>query len=443
LDYQEMNQVFDGSAAFEISDFNLTGSDRPERVRGAFVSKGLFELLGVIQQAGRLFDYGEYAEGHDNVAAISDSRWADRYGRGADALGSQIALSGTPYTIIGVLPGGFAFQHLAGRNADPPEVWLPLAFTKEDLEHGRWFLDVIGRLRSGVTVDQARADIALIATGFIDRYPGYRGPHGEDGGWRATLVTLKDEEVSSVRTSLLVLLGAVGVLLLIACANVANLLLVRGMERQREIAIRAALGASRVRILRQLLIENFIIASLGAGTGLTVAWWARDLLVAGGAASIPRIDEVQLDGRILAFSALLAVLTPILFGLVPALKLSSANLAASLKQAERSDGAGHGRLRGALVIVEVGLSLMLLVGAGLLMRSFIGLQRVDLGFNPEGIVTAQIDLPDSRYREARRQAEFFERLLGQLEPATTARSASLFTAEFRDPFSIEGRPFDP
>ena len=447
LDYRAANRVFEDTAAFELADLNLTGRGEPERLRGAFVSSGLLGMLGTRQQAGRLFDPAEYAPGRDKVAVISDSLWAERYGRSADVIGTQINLSGSSYSVIGVMPPGFGFQdlvreRLVRESYDTLDVWLPLAFTQQDLEHGGWSLDVIGRLKPGVTLDQARADIGLIANGFIDRYPQYRGPHGEDGGWQATVFPLKDETVGDARLSLLVLLAAVGMLLLIACANVGNLLLARGLERRREFAIRSALGATSVRILRQLMIENLIIAALSACSGLVVAWWARDLLIAIGAGSIPRVDEVDLDARVLCFCLLLSLVTPFLFGLVPAIKLARNNLTDSLKQGERSAGSGHGRLRGILVVAEVALSMVLLISAGLLMRSFIGLQRLNLGFNPEGVLTAHLDLPDSKYREPRRQAEFFQLLLGRLGPAAGAESSTVFTTAFRDPFSIEGQPFD-
>jgi putative ABC transport system permease protein len=442
LDYRAANRVFEDTAAFELADLNLTGRGEPERLRGAFVSSGLLELLGTRQQAGRLFDPAEYAVGRDNVAVISDSLWAERYGRSADVIGTQINLNGSSYSVIGVMPPGFGFQDLVRERSDALDVWLPLAFTEQDLEHGGWSLDVIGRLKPGVTLDQARADIGIIANGFIDRYPQYRGPHGEDGGWQATVFPIKDETVGEARLSLLVLLGAVGMLLLIACANVGNLLLARGLERSREFAIRSAVGATRVRILRQLMIENLIIAALSAGSGLVVAWWARDLLIAIGAGSIPRIDAVHLDARVLCFCLSLSAVTPFLFGLLPAIKLAGNDLTDSLKPGERSAGSAHGRLRGTLVVAEVALSLVLLISAGLLMRSFIGLQRLNLGFNPDGVLTAHLDLPDSKYREPRLQAEFFQQLLGRLGSAAGADSSTLFTTAFRDPFSIGGQPFD-
>jgi putative ABC transport system permease protein len=442
LDYQAANQVFDDTAAFELADLNLTGRVEPERLRGAFVSPGMLELLGARQQAGRLFDSAEYSQGRDQVALISDSLWAEHYGRRADAIGTGIILNGTSYAVIGVMPRGFRFQNLVRDRSELVDVWLPLAFTQQELEHGGWSLDVIGRLKPGVTLEQAGADIGLIANGFINRYPHYKGPHGEDGGWQATVFPLKDETVGDIRPSLLVLLGAVGVLLLIACANVANLLLSRGLERGREFAIRSALGGARARILRQLLMESLIIAAASSGAGLVVAVWARDLLVGIGAGSISRVDEIGLDSRVLGFCVLLSILTPVLFGLLPAIKLTRSNLADSLKQGERSGDAGHGGLRAALVVAEVALSLVLLISAGLLMRSFISLRSVNLGFNPENVVTARVDLPDSKYHEPRPQAEFFGKLLEHVGPQAGAESSTLFTTAFRDPFSIEGQPFD-
>jgi putative ABC transport system permease protein len=442
LDYKAVNQVFDDTAAFELADLNLTGRDQPERLRGAFVSPGTLELLGARQQVGRLFGSAEYVPGRDQVAVISDSLWAEHYGRQAEAIGTSIILNGTSYTVIGVMPRGFRFQDLVRDRSELLDVWLPFDFTQQDLEHGGWSLDVIGRLKPGVTLEQARADIGFIANGFINRYPHYKGPHGEDGGWQATVLPLKDEAVGDIRASLLILLGAVGVLLLIACANVANLLLARGLERRREFAIRSALGGGRVRILRQSLMESLIIAAVSAGAGLVVAGWARDMLIAVGAGSIARVDEIGLDARVLGFCVFLSFLTPVLFGLLPAIKLTGNNLADSLKQEERSADAGHGGLRGALVVAEVALSLVLLISAGLLMRSFISLRSVNLGFNLENVVTARVDLPDSKYHEPSRQAEFFKQLLGRLGPVAGVESSTLFTTSFRDPFSIEGQPFD-
>jgi putative ABC transport system permease protein len=441
LDYKTTNGVFEDMAGFELADFNLTGRDEPDRLRGAFVTSSLLEMLGARQQAGRLFDSAEYTQGRDTVAVISDSLWAERYGRRENVIGTEIVLNGSSYTVIGVMPRGFGFQDLVRERSDRLDVWLPLAFTQQDLERGGWGLDVIGRLKPGVTLEQVRADIGLIASSFIDRYPQYRGPHGEDGGWQATVFPVKDEAIGDVRPSLLVLLGAVGMLLLIACANVANLLLARGLERRREFAIRSALGGTRVRILRQVMIENLIIAALSACSGLVIAWRARDLLIAVGAGLIPRVDEVRLDVRVLSFCLTLSIITPFLFGLLPALKLAN-NPADSLKREQRAERSGHGGLRSILVVAEVALSLVLLISAGLLMRSFVGLQRLNLGFNPEGLVTAHVDLPDSKYHEPGRQAEFFQEVLGRLGPVAGAESSTLFTTAFRDPFSIEGQSFD-
>ncbi|HUK89293.1 MAG TPA: ABC transporter permease, partial [Blastocatellia bacterium] len=267
LDYKDMNRVLDDSGAFTIADLNVTGAGLPEKVRGAFVSDGLFELLGCRPQAGSLFNPDEFTPGRDNVAVISHSLCLERYGSATTALGAEIALDGTDYTIVGVAAPRFEFRRLTRDRSQPVDVWLPLSLTQQDLQSGGWFLSMIGRLKPGVTLEQARADIGLIANGFIDRYPQYKGPHGEDGGWRASVSPIKDEQIGKVRASLLVLLAAVGVLLLIACANVANLVLVRGLGRKREIAIRSALGAGAARIFRQLLIENFIIAILSSGIG--------------------------------------------------------------------------------------------------------------------------------------------------------------------------------
>ena len=440
-DYRDMNQAFDDLAAFTVADFNITGAGQPEKVRGAFVTDGLFALLGCHPSAGRMFDADEFSPGRDNIAVISDALWADRYSRSRDALGSPIALNGTTYNIVGIMQAGFEFRHLLRDRSEPVDVWLPLDFTQEELQSGGWFLDVIGRLKHGVSLEQARGDIGLIANGFVGRYREYKGPHGEDGGWRASLFTVKDEEVGKVGASLVALMAAVGFLLLIACANVANLVLVRGTGREREIAIRSALGAGAARIFRQLLLENFFIALLGSGVGLLLVYWGRDLLITAGSKSIPRIDEVNLDLRVLGFCATLAILTPMLFGLAPTVKLSSSNLIDGLRQTARRRRLGRGR--GLLVAVEAGMSVVLLISAGLLIRSFIGLQRVDLGMNPDNVMTARLDLPDSKYHDAARQAGFFQDLFSRLTAVPNVQSSSLFTSAVQDPFSVEGKPFDP
>ncbi len=398
-DWRERNTVFEGMAAVANTRFDVTGDGEPERVDAALATADFFRVLGVAPALGRAFNANEETSGRDRVVVLSHGYWERRFGSRADAVGRTITLSGLPYTVVGVAPAGFRF-------GNPSEMWAPL---RTDTTRGRRadFLTVVARLKPGTTLDQAQAQMTTIGRALEAQYPA------SNAGWRPELVSLKEQLVGDVRPALLVFMGAVGLVLLIACANVANLMLMRAAAREREMAIRAALGAGRKRIIRQMLTESTLVALLGGALGLLLAVWGVSSLGVAQSTSIPRLDESGVDGRVLVFTLALCLGTGLLFGLAPALRLVSGRTQESLREGARgaSGGVGVQRLRGALVLGEVALALVLLVGAGLLIRSFDRLSSVNPGFDSHSVISAQIVLPRVRYAESNNQLAFFDQLL--------------------------------
>ncbi|MGH9825263.1 MAG: ABC transporter permease, partial [Blastocatellia bacterium] len=441
LDYRDQNKVFEKTGAFSVDPYNLKGGDHPESVEGARISDNLLDLLGIQPTRGRGFAADDYRTPQIQTAIISDSLWSRRFGRSEDVIGQTISMNDTSYRIVGVMPEGVGFQYLRPNVDDKVDVWLPLVFDQDEMNRpGGWFLRVIGRLKHGVDFGVARADLSTIGGNFVQRFPHtYRGPNGEDGGWKTTVFPLKQQVLGNVSTSLFVLLTAVGFVLLIACANLAGLMLARGAPRRSEIAIRSALGAGRLQITRELMIEALMLSALGGAAGLVLVLWTRNLIVALGGALLPRLRDLTVDASVFGFAVLLSVLTPLLFALIPALSLSRANLSEHLKTGARGAVPSHNRLFGVLVSCELALSLILLISAGLMIRSFIALKRTNLGFNPVGVVTLNIALPASY--DGPKTGQFFHDLLGRLGSANGIESASLSFNAFKDPFSIEGKPF--
>jgi putative ABC transport system permease protein len=404
---REANRSFSGVAGLYRRPVNLTGAQEPQRLRAIVTSADLLPVLGVVPALGRGFSREDERWGSHRVAILGDGLWGSRFGRDPAVIGRSISLDGQPYTVVGVLPPGFSWL-----GSEVP-VLVPLSFEPGDNlnTHNNYFVPVIGRLRRGVALEQARADLAGIAQQIGRELPESRGL-GMD------LASLEDEMVGGVRAAVLVLLGAVGFVLLIACANLANLLLVRAAARRREIAIRAALGASRGRIVRQLLTESVLLAVLGGAAGLMVAFWAMEALNSIDHAVLPRMREVSLDGRVLAFTLLVSLLTGVLFGLAPALQGSAIDLRESLSETSSGASSHRRRLTSALVVAEVALALVLLAGAGLLMKSMYRLLHVNAGFDPQGVLTAELALPAHKYVD--------QRLLRAFSPAATARAAAFF-----------------
>jgi putative ABC transport system permease protein len=398
VDYVEGNEVFSEVAGYTDISLNLTGEGEAARIQAARVSASLFPLLGVSPLRGRLFTTEEDQQGKNNVALISRSLWQNHFGADSNIIGKTIRLDEKPYTIIGVMPSAIRFLHIQSAFGEATDLWIPLAMTDAEKQgHANSFdFGVIGRLKPGVTLAEAQANIEAVAERFQQQHPDiYKG----DIEVKASLIKLEERLVKGVRPFLLVLLGAVGFVLMIACANVANLLLARAAARQKEIAIRAAMGASVSRIARQLLTESVVLALAGGAAGLLMAAWAIDLLARFGPADVPRLDEINLDPSVLGFTLLVSMVTGVLFGLAPAFQIRRVNLNEALKESSgrTSRGREGRRLRSLLVVFEIASAVVLLVGAGLLINSFVRLLRIPPGFNPEGVIIAQTTLPRARY----------------------------------------------
>ena len=422
LDYQAAGQAFEQFAAYHWQGFNFTGGNQPVRVVGAKATASLFPLLGVSPELGRTFSEDEDRPGNDRVAVISHRLWQQRFGAEANIIGKTAQLDGKPFTIIGVMPAAFQYPY------KDIAVWVPMAFAAEDLqesERGSHGLDVIARLKPGATIEQAQAEMntiaAHVAEAHKDMYPK---------GFGIQLVSLHEQTVGDIRPALLVLLGAVGFVLLTACANVANLLLARASTRRREMALRAALGASRGRLMRQLLSESLLLAMAGGALGLLLALWAGKALVALAPGDIPRVQEVGIDSRALLFALLVSLTTGLLFGLAPALQASLLDLNDALKSGGRSSGDGTRgkRLRRLLVIAEVALALTLSVGAGLMIKSFLNLSQVSPGFDARNALSARIVLTPEKYAEPERKRGFFDQLLERVQALPGVQSAGVVSA---------------
>ena len=439
IDWRAQNTVFENMAAYTWWNANLTGGDEPERIMGAVASAGLFPTLGVEPALGRSFTPEEDQPNANRVVVLSHGLWQRRFGSDAGIIGKTLTLNGNSFTVVGVMPRGFHFPD------KQIEMWAPLALnTSEAGNRGSHYLHVVARLKPGMSLPQAQAEMETIASRLEQQYP-------VNVGHSVNIFPLYEETVGSIRPALLVLLGAVGFVLLIACANVANLLLVRGSARQKEIAIRTALGAGRFRIIRQLLTESVLLAIVGGGLGLLLAIWGTDLLVALSPPETPRVSEIGLDRAVLGFTLAVSLLTGMVFGLLPALQASKPDLNDSLKEGGRSQMASgsRSRIRSLLVVAEVASALVLLVGAGLLLKSFIRLREVNPGFNPENVLTMQLSLPQTKYKEEHQQAAFTQQVLQRIGtlPGVNAAGAvaglPLSGNSASRYFAIEGRPERP
>ncbi|HEX8144775.1 MAG TPA: ABC transporter permease [Pyrinomonadaceae bacterium] len=454
VNWREQNQVFEQVAAFRSWAWNMTGSTGPEQVWGARVSASLFPALGVKPLLGRTFLPEEDRVGGAKVIVMGHGLWQRSFGSDPSIIGKAVTLNNQSYTVVGVMPPGFKFpggeNMLSGLQFSPKtELWEPMAFTDEELANrGTHNLAVIARLRPGATIAHARSEMTSIAAHLAEQYPKY------SKGIGVKLVPLHEQVVGDVRPALLILLGTVGFVLLIACANVANLLLARAASRQKEIAIRTALGASRLRVIRQLLTESVLLALVGGAAGMLLALWGIDALGALIPENIPRANEIGVDAGMLGFTLIISLLTGLVFGLAPALQASRTDINESLKEGGRgaSTGLRRNRFRSLLVVSEIALALVLLIGAGLLIRSFMRLQQVSPGFEPASVVAMEIVLPaiaPSNYAKPEQQAAFFQQALERMQTLPGVQAAAVVSSlplsgafESTD-IIIEGRPNPP
>jgi putative ABC transport system permease protein len=442
-DWRDQNHVFEQMVAYSAWSFNLTGSAEPERIRSAIVSPAFFSTLGIKPILGRTLLPDEDQPGKDLSVVISRRLWQRRFNSDPNVVGKTVDLNGESFTMVGVIA---QVADLPGLSADT-ELWAPVSQGFGLTERRAHYLKVIARLKPGVGREQAQAEMSQIAAALSRQYPEANADRG------LRIVPLQEQVVGNVRPALLVLLGAVVFVLLIASTNVANMLLARAVGRQREIAIRTALGAGRWRLVRQLLTESLLLTFAGGALGLLLALWGVDLLVAYGPSDLPRMKEVTVDGRVLAFTFVVSLLVGLVFGLMPALQSSRPELNETLKEGGRSatGGAGQRRVRSLLVVIEVTLSLVLLIGAGLLLKSFFRLRAVNPGFNPQGVLTMQLDLSGPNYQKGSQLISFHDQLLDRVkalpgvEAAATTSSVPIAPdAEFaRLGFAIEGQTPDP
>ena len=419
---RERQHSFAGLAAIATDQFNLTGVDRPEELAAARVSASFFDVLGVRPVVGRSFLADEDGPGAANVVVLSDRLWHQLFNRGSQAIGSTVALSGVPFTVVGAL----------GAELPPPydgvDVWTTKvteisSLTQEQIRNGAGYLSGVGRLADGVAGPAAAADVAAIARAYAADHPGNTDA---DPGSRLALAPLDEQSSGGTRPTLLVLMAAVALVLLIACANVANLLLVRAVTRTHEWALRAALGAGRGRLIGAMCAESVTLALAGGALGILFAEGAIRFASAT-LNGLPRGAAIGVDARVLVFSVVVSVSSGVVFGLVPAWGASRVDLVGALKSGGRGATPHRGRVAGALVVGEVALSLVLLIGSGLLLQSFVRLVRIPVGFRPEGLLTMRLSLPAAKYANPVALDAFFERLLQRVDalPGVASAAASL------------------
>ena len=414
-DWRDQNHSFDRIAAMDGGWYSFVAGGVPRRELGLTVTDGFFDALGVRAAVGRMFVSDDFQPGHDNVAILNYGFWQSSFGGDMSIVGRTIDLDGKPHTIIGVLPRGFQFLD------NKASIWAPRVYTQEEkTSRGAHWLTVIGQRKRAVTAAQANADIAAIAARLSDQYPK------TNRGWSASAVLMQQDAVGEVRPALLVLFAAVGFVLLIACVNAANMLLARATVRRREIAIRTALGAGRARIVLQMLVESALIALAGAGAGLAIAFAAVRVVRTLPADYLPMATTIRVDSQVFGFTLVVALATGILFGLVPALISSRTDVQKALNESGRSaTGAAGGRLRLGLAVLEVAISLIVLVGAGLLLRSFARLSSVEPGFQTEGRTSFVLNLASSRYPNAAAMANFYTEIERRMKALPGVEDAAI------------------
>jgi putative ABC transport system permease protein len=440
-DVRDQDTSFESLVGYNGTNFILTGEGTDaERLSGRQVTSGVFATLRKAPLVGRAFTAEDDKPGAEPVAILAEGYWERRFGRDPSVVGRRLVLSGEPFTVVGIMPRTL---HGGWKTID---VYTPLLRLEDTIggEKNRGNhpgIYVVARLKPGITEDRARTELKGIAARLAEQYPN------SNARASMTLESLHRSYVGDLRPALMLLLGAVAFVLLIACGNVANLLLSRAAGRQKEIAVRRALGAPRGRIFRQLLTESVLLAALGGVLGIVLAYWGVQGLVASLPANVPRADEIRVDGIVLAFTGALAVFTGLLFGIAPAWKISSGGVQSTLREEGRGTvGPAHHRLRNTLVVTEIALALVLLVGAGLLVRSFARVLGADAGFRPEGVLTASLPLPQARFPEEKQRAAFVRQVVERVRavPGVQAASAAMpLLGGWQSSFTLEGRPEPP
>jgi len=423
LDWQSQNATLAGTSLFSWDrSLNASGAGQPEAAAVINTQANFFSLLGVQPQIGRTFASGEDQPGKNHIAILSYSFWQRHFGGQTSAIGQTVELNNEAYTVIGVMPDWFNFPRSFVSSTD---IWAPLDMSPKGTgTRGSHQWRAIARMKTGITADGARADLETIAKRLAKDYPG------NNADVNAIVIPLKEELSGNSREPLLILLGAVMIVLAVACANVANLLLARSAGRQREIAVRASLGASRWRLIRQLLTESVLLSLAGAGLGLAGAWWSVAALQAAKSSPLPHANPIQVDVTVLVFTIAMSILVGVLFGLAPALQVSELNLTEELKSSAQAVVGGSGGkrlLRDTLVVAEIAASLALLVGAGLLLRSFARLRNAEIGVQTQNVLTMGIALPNAKYKDLPARREFFDKLLSRMEAVPGIQAASVST----------------
>jgi putative ABC transport system permease protein len=437
LDWRGGSTSYEHMAAFTPNAFSLTGTGEPERLLGASVTASFFDVMGVRPLLGRTFTVEHETPGQDGVVVLSHGFWQRRFGGASDVLGRTLTLSGRVYEVIGVMPAALEWPEDA-------EIWRPLA-PSEDVRQARnsFWLPVIGRLKPGVALEQAQVEMSGIGRQLEEQYPGNRG-------FGVYVVTLQQQLVGDIEQALFVLLAAVGFVLLIACANLANLTLGRTAARRRELAVRSALGAARGRLIAQIVTETFVLAVIGAALGVALAYWATGFFIALGGESIPRHDAITMDRRVLGFALLLAALSALLAGLIPAWQASRRSIVDHLREGARAgSGVASRRTRNGLVAAEVALAIVLLTGAGLLVRTLMSMQQSERGFDPANVAMLTLSLPATAYPDPVDVRGFYARLLERVRALPGVTSAATGTGVLQPlvtnsgVYSIEGQPLPP
>jgi putative ABC transport system permease protein len=437
-DWRRQSTTFERMTAYTGASFTLTGAGNPAQIPGAIVTPGFFETLGTPVMLGRVFGDHEAAAGGERTVILGHGLWTRRFGGDRTIVGRTISLDGVAHEVLGVMPQGFA-------HPEDAELWTPLArsqrFAQLMQSRGAYWLTVMGRLKPGIEQAAAQAEMDTIARGLERQYP-------VNAGIGVRLVPLHDEMVGDVRQPLLIVGGAVCFVLLIACANVANLLLTRAASRQKELAIRAALGAGRGRLARQMLTESLVLALAGGAAGLLLSAWGVDVLQAMAPPNVPRLSSIRIDMAVVLYTILAAVATGLIFGMAPAFQGSAAAAGETLKEGGRagSEGARGRRLRSAVAMTEIAVALVLLIGAGLLVRSFMNMTRMDLGFDPHNVLALRLELPAARYGDDARITAFYDELASRLASLPGVEAVGLGTSVLLPALpgsatlSVEGRP---